>query len=198
MSKCNFGNMKDLCDVHEKGSSSFKMHDSKKVFEEIDLKKGEIALDLGCGPGDYSFEMANIVGDAGKVYSIEKDQEIVSYLNERIKKSGIKNIYTFCASIAEPLPIENESADLCLIVTVLHIPAVSKSYDAIFTEVNRILKKGGRLITIDVKKEDASFGPPMNMRISSDELKDIVVKYGFETTKIVDLGFNYMVKFVKI
>ncbi|HPO50711.1 MAG TPA: methyltransferase domain-containing protein, partial [Spirochaetota bacterium] len=176
MSKCNFGNMKDLCDVHEKGSSSFKMHDSKKVFEEIDLKKGEIALDLGCGPGDYSFEMANIVGDAGKVYSIEKDQEIVSYLNERIKKSGIKNIYTFCASIAEPLPIENESADLCLIVTVLHIPAVSKSYDAIFTEVNRILKKGGRLITIDVKKEDASFGPPMNMRISSDELKDIVVK----------------------
>jgi ubiquinone/menaquinone biosynthesis C-methylase UbiE len=171
------------------------MHDIRKVFEEIDLEKGDIVLDLGCGPGDYTIESARIVGRNGLVYALDREEDLLCDLDERAGNSGIGNIKTIFGDITMPLPIDSGQVDVCLMITVLHIPGVLFRKETMFPEIRRVLKRGGQLITIDVKKEDPSFGPPLHMRIASEELESIVAGYGFKKVGQVDLGCNYMMKF---
>ncbi len=49
--------------------------------------------------------------------------------------------------------------------------------------------------SIDVKKEDTSFGPPLHMRLSPEELEHSAREQGFEKTKQLDLGYNFMMQF---
>lgn len=198
MKKCNFGNLKELCDVHKRGSSSFRMHDTEKIFNEINLKQGERVLDLGCGPGDYSLKAAKIVGESGMVYALDRQEELLSDLKDKACVMGLKNIKTMTCNITSPMVFEENSIDVCLIVTVLHIPGVSEKKDNIFKEVYKVLKPGGKLITIDVKKEDTSFGPPLAMRLEPEDIMLTVDKLGFQKTKFIDLGYNFMLIFTAI
>jgi hypothetical protein len=45
------------------------------------------------------------------------------------------------------------------------------------------------------KEEEMPFGPPLSVRLSPDELEGCFSAYGFTKTDIVDLGYNYMIKF---
>jgi len=193
--KCNFGNLKQQCDVHERGSSSFKMHDPRAIFKEFGFRNGDVIVDLGCGPGDYALESARTVGASGLVYALDKQSELLDDLNERAAEAGLTNIRTMVCDITGSLPVPDHCADVCIAITVLHVPAVSANKDQVFTEVKRVLKPGGRLITIDVKPEDASFGPPMHMRIAPQDMEDAAVQHGFERIKLTDLGFTYMMQF---
>jgi len=195
MKKCDFAKPKEPCHAHRRGSSSFKMHDRRKVLAGFDLKKGDVVLDLGCGPGDYAIECARIVGATGLVYALDRQQELLDDLKERAERMGLDNIRAIPRDITLPLPLEDNCTDLCIIITVLHIPGVSDKKGKIFAEVKRILKPGGRLVTIDVKKEDSSFGPPLHMRIAPEEVEASVIRHGFEKTEFTDLGNNYMLSF---
>lgn len=196
MRKCNYGKMAELCDTHHRGSSSFRMHEPGRIAEYFDLKKGDFVLDLGCGPGDYSIECAQIVGFTGKVFAMDKQKELLEDLELRAKELGINNIVTFTQDITNPLPIQDNSVDLCIIVTVLHIPGVSSSINKIFAEVRRVLKHGGCLITIDVNTKDLSFGPPLNMRLLPSHIENEAIKAKLTKECQVDFEYTYLMKFI--
>lgn len=195
MKKCNFGSPKQQCDVHERGSSSFQMHDPQLIFKEFGLEKGSVIVDLGCGPGDYALESARIVGESGMVYALDKQSELLDALKERATQASLANIRTVACEITGSLPVPDHCADVCIAITVLHVPAVSARRGQVFAQVKRVLKPGGRLITIDVKSEDASFGRPVHMRISPEDMEKDAVRHGFERIKLTDLGFTYMMQF---
>ena len=195
MKKCNFGKLAETCDTHVRGSSSFNMHDHAAFFDALNLQIGNVVLDLGCGPGDYSLACARIVGDSGRVISLDKQPELLDDLKNRANALGLKNIQTMACDITRPLPLDSHSVDVCMIITVLHHPAVSPHRTKLFAEIHRVLKEGGRLVTVDVKKDDASFGPPLHMRLSPEELEESLREPRFRKIKHEDLGYNVMLQF---
>ncbi len=180
---------------HKKGVSSFFMHDSKLIFKELNLRKGDHFLDLGCGAGDYSLQAAKHVGDSGTVYALDKWSEVTGRFTEKINSQQIKNIKVLAFDILHPLPMDSHSIDVCLIATVLHIPNISRHAKDLFQEVNRILKKDGRAAVIEIKKEEMSFGPPVCMRLSPEETESLIKPCGFEKRSFLELGCNYMIQF---
>jgi 16S rRNA (adenine1518-N6/adenine1519-N6)-dimethyltransferase len=62
---------------------------TRKIMAVISLSSDDIVLEIGPGTGAITFEMAKI---AKQVVCIEKDQEMVTALNQRIEKEGIRNI----------------------------------------------------------------------------------------------------------
>ncbi|MBN1468457.1 MAG: class I SAM-dependent methyltransferase [Fusobacteriaceae bacterium] len=176
---------------HSNGPSSFFMQNPEIIFKELDIKKGNVFLDIGCGAGDYSFYASKFVGESGIVYAIDRSEEIIKNINSK----KIKNIKTKITDITEYLPFEDKSIDICLLSTVLHAIPSNVQKNKIFFEINRILKDSGYLAIIECKKEEMHFGPPMNMRISAKELESMLNKYGFEQVSLIDLGYNYMIKF---
>ncbi|MCW4025051.1 MAG: methyltransferase domain-containing protein [Candidatus Bathyarchaeota archaeon] len=181
-----------------RGPSSFWMHNPEVVFDEINLKSGETFLDLGSGHGDYSLYAAKIVGASGIVYAIDKWVELVTNLVATADSQGLANVFGITSDITAPLPLKDNCVDVCFISTVLHIINTRDTkglMDPLFREVRRVLKSTGRLIIIECKKEELPFGPPFHMRLSPKETEDVAKQYGFEKTRIIDLGYNYMITF---
>lgn len=180
-----------------RGRSSFRMHDPELVFGELKLKNGYSFLDMGCGPGDYAIQASKLVKDSGVVYAIDRWQDVIDDLIEKANSEGLKNIRGMVSDITRPLPIEKGCIDIYFISTVLHSLDLNKDSNMIFSEIHRVLKPDGRLVIIECKKEEMPFGPPLNMRLSSEELVNSITQYGFETISLVDLGYNYMIQFRK-
>ncbi len=178
-----------------RGPSSFWMHDPKVVFDQLSLKEGDHFLDLGCGPGEYSVQAARLVGDSGVVYALEKWAYMIDGLKQEAAVQGISSLKPITADITEPLPVKDQSIDVCLLSTVLHIFSLSAIEKSLFSEIRRVLKTGGRVAVIECKKEDQPVGPPEHMRISPDKLEASFTRYGFRKTSLTDLGFNYMIQF---
>ncbi|HOO54488.1 MAG TPA: methyltransferase domain-containing protein [Methanothrix sp.] len=173
------------------------MHDPDVVFDALALKEGDSFLDMGCGPGDYAIRASEIVGDSGAVYALDRWQDVIDELAEKARSRGLKNISAIASDITERLPLKDESIDLCLISTVLHSLDLVDVGEALFGEIRRVLKPGGRVAIIECKKEEQPFGPPLSMRLSPEELESSIARYGFEWAELVDLGYNYMIIFSK-
>lgn len=184
--------------TRRRGSSSFHMHDPELLFKELNVQKGDKFLDLGCGAGDYTIRVSLIVGNEGTVYALDQSKEAIESLQQRCHQMKVHNARTQVCNILNHLPFEDSEVDICFVATVLHTLNIHKNGDTFFNEIHRVVKPGGQLITIDCKKEQANFGPPLSMRLAPDEIIDIAEKCGFKSTKIVDLGFNYMIKFISM
>jgi len=153
-------------------------------------------MDLGCGPGDYALAAAAIVGSKGRVYAVDIWRSMVERLRIEVRRRGITNLHGMIADITTTLPFPDAAMDVCLIATVLHIPKVTSKMAAIGSEVRRVLRPGGRLAIIECKKEEAAFGPPLDLRLTTKELQMPLVEAGFRAAGVVDLGPNYLIQFV--
>ena len=173
------------------GPSSFWMHDPEVVFNALGLREGDVFLDLGCGPGDYSLLAADHVGVSGSVYALDISQRMLGALRTEAVTRGIPNIMAVVGDITRALPVPDSRADACLIATVLHIPGVARNRAALLREVHRVLKPSGQLGIMECKKADMPMGPPLHMRLSPGEIERCVKPHGFKMVKAVDLGCFY-------
>lgn len=182
---------------HRKGKSSYMMHDSDKIFRVMNLRPGDVFLDLGCGPGDYSVRAAEEVAPHGKVFGLDRSRETVQALSMRAADQGLSNLEAVACDMTEPLPLASGCVDVCLICTVLHCLNLDSVGAALFGEINRVLAPSGRLVTVDCKKEPSGFGPPLGLRLSEQEVLDAVLPGGFLFMSSHDLGSNYLLEFLR-
>ena len=180
---------------HSRGPSSFGMHDSARVFREIQLKEGECFLDLGCGAGDYAVYAANIVGESGRIYALDRWEPTIDGLTKEADLQGLKNVTAMRADITDVFPLEDRCVDVCFLATVLHTFHPLQDERSLFSEISRVVKPAGQVAIIECHKERRGFGPPEHMRLSPEELEDILKPYGFEAIGTLDLGNNYLSRF---
>ena len=180
---------------HKQGVSSIAMHDPSEAFAALALKPGDCFLDMGCGAGDYALRAARIVGTDGLVFALDKWSEVVSGVDEKIKRHALANVRVMTADITGILPVSDSSVDVCWLCMVLHVPEVRRNAINLAREARRVLKKSGRLAVLEIKKEPMPFGPPQNMRLAPEETAALVKPYGFARCGFRELGCSYLIQF---
>jgi ubiquinone/menaquinone biosynthesis C-methylase UbiE len=179
------------------GKSSFDLIDVEKAFTIMNHKPDSVVLDLACGIGKYSIEIAKYIGEKGTVYAVDLWEEGIEALNQEISMSGIKNVKTITADIRNKLPFEDYSIDSCLMATILHDLSINEQQKAL-EEVARVLKDGGILNIIEFKKIDNGPGPPLHIRMDDSQVHEVVTPYGFLRVARSYIGeFNYIHKYKK-
>lgn len=179
----------------KQGISSFSRINAELVFKTLNLKQGDFLIDIGCGAGDYAIKAAKIVGNKGIVYALDQWEEIALSLDKKASEQGLKNIKTLTSNIINKLPLSDNIADVCLFVTVLHGVDLDIYGENLFNEIHRILKPSGRLVIVEVKKEETPFGPPMEIRLSVDDIRNYLSPYPFKDFSVTDLDSCYMIEF---
>jgi len=180
------------------GKSSFDLIDIDKFFKELDLQKGISFLDVACGRGAYCLAASEIVGEKGRVYGVDLWEEGIELLKAAADEKGIGNINAFVSNAGEHIPVADHSIDVCLMATVLHDFVEDQIEKEVLHEIVRVVKPNGILAIMEFMKIDGPPGPPRHIRLSPEQVDDMLTPFGFMQERIVDVGpYNYLMR-VKI
>jgi precorrin-6B methylase 2 len=164
------------------------------VIDAFEIEAGQTIADLGAGSGYYSFRIAALVGEQGKVLAIDVEPRMLRIVTERARRAGIKNVETVLSTAHDPnLPAN--SVDLLFMVDVYHELEFPKE---MMLKVRDALKPGGRVALIEYRAEDPKVMIKAVHKMSERQIVRELQAVGFRHLKTVrSLPIQHLVIFEK-
>ena len=158
---------------------------------------GEVCVDLGSGRGNDVLRMANEVGDSGFVYGIDISEGMLEKARQNSSRLEVQNV-RFIRSELEQIDLADDTADLVISnCTINH--AADKA--AVWSEVYRILKNGGRFVVSDIYAttpipEEYRYDPVAVAEcwagaVTRNEYLETLTKLGFTRIEIIEESKPY-------
>jgi ubiquinone/menaquinone biosynthesis C-methylase UbiE len=158
------------------------------------FRPGETVVDLGSGGGLDVFLAAAKVGPTGEAIGIDMTPEMVERARHNAAKQNLRNV-EFHLSTIERLPLPDESVDCIISNCVINLAPDKR---AVFREMFRVLKPGGRLAVSDIAlkkpvpeevgQDILAYVGCIAGAISFGEYVQWLKDAGFEAVKLVDTG----------
>ncbi len=120
------------------------VHKPEKILKPF-IKEGMTVLDIGCGPGYFTVELAGLAGDTGKVFAADLQQEMLDKMLLKVKSIGLEKR-------VEPHKCESErtginmKADFILTFWMVHEVPDQQSF---IEEMKSLLNPGGKILIVE-------------------------------------------------
>ena len=137
------------------------LQNPRKILGDY-VKEGMTALDLGCGPGFFSVEMARMVGESGRVVSTDLQEGMLQKLKDKIQGTEIEKRIKLHKCEDDKIGV-SENVDFVLAFYMVHeVPDQNK----FFEEIKSILKPNGKALIVE----------PKLFHVSKGEFKETITK----------------------
>jgi ubiquinone/menaquinone biosynthesis C-methylase UbiE len=118
----------------------------KKIVGEY-IRRGDTVIDMGCGPGFFSIDMAKMVGEEGRVIAVDLQRHMLSKVRKKAEKYGYIGRMEFHQSKSNIIGL-NVKADFILAYYMIHETPDSGEF---LSEMQTMLKDSGRLLVVEPK-----------------------------------------------
>ncbi len=138
----------DVCPVGLAGGLDNRVRrwvqDPRKILGPY-IQEGMTVLDLGCGPGFFTLEMALLAGEKGRVIAADLQEGMLRKVREKIKGTGLEGRITLHRSGERKIGI-SEQVDFILLFYMVHeVP----DKEAFFHEIGTILREEGEVLIVE-------------------------------------------------
>ena len=144
------------------------------------VKEGMKVLDVGCGPGFFSVELAKMVGTGGKVYSVDLQEGMLQKLRDKIYGTPLQKIIQLIKCERDEINVP-EKVDFILAFYMVHeVP----NKDKFFAAMKNILSESGEFLIVE----------PKLFHVSKKEFGSTIGKaeaIGFKAAKGPKLPFSF-------
>lgn len=154
---------------------------------QIGLREGMKVGDFGAGSGHYSRAAAAIVGHSGKVYAIDVQEDILKYIKLNTHERHQHIIETIWGDVEKPggTHLRNSSLDAILVANTLF---QIENRSGLLSEIQRVLKSGGKLMVVDWAGSYGGIGPAQGNVVSEHEAEAFFINGGFHKVKSFRAG----------
>lgn len=166
----------------------------EKILEEAGLTSKMKAIDLGCGAGFFTIPASVLVGNKGRIYAVDNNNEMLSLT---VRKAAFRDMYNIDKINLDLEDIGDlklpSKVDFAILGNILYMIRLKVN---LIRKASKILKEGGKLLIVDWEKIDTPFGPPVEVRLKEEEIIKICEKEGFVLEKRLDAGlYHYALLF---
>jgi len=164
-----------------------------ELIEALRIRPGDRVADIGAGTGYFERRLSLAAGSSGTVYAVDVEPGLVAYMRARAEREGTANVVPVLASFDNPrLPAG--SVDLVLIVDTFHHIDGRIRY---FRDLRNVLRPGGRVAIVDFEKRDLPVGPPVEHKLSKEEIVSEMTSAGYRLARDLDeiLPYQYALVF---
>jgi arsenite methyltransferase len=158
------------------------------------IRAGEVVVDLGSGGGLDVFLASPLVGPEGKAIGIDMTPAMIERARTNALSGGYKNV-EFHLSTIDKIPLPDASVDCVISNCVINL---APDKPAVFREIARVLKPGGRLAVSDIALKSelppevaasmAAYVGCIGGAILISDYREGLLAAGFEHVEIVDSG----------
>ncbi len=157
----------------------------------VDLKPGEVVLDLGSGAGLDVILSAKRVAPGGIAYGLDMTDEMLDLARKNAVLAGVENV-EFLKGTIEQIPLPDRSVDVILSNCVINLSA---DKGAVLAEAYRVLRPGGRFAVADVviqgespseeaRRELSLWADCISGALTEDDYVAKLAAVGFEETSL--------------
>jgi ubiquinone/menaquinone biosynthesis C-methylase UbiE len=163
-----------------------------EVLSRLHLHHGGRIADVGAGTGYFSIPIAKAVGEAGKVFAVDVQPEMLDKLRQELEQWDSPRNISLHLGAATQLPLPDDSVDVAFYANIWH---ELDDQDAALLEAIRVTKTNGKIALLDWRSDKESPpGPPQEHRISAETIVVFLQTNGCHRVSCYNVGqYNYIV-----
>ena len=147
-----------------------------RLIAALGLRPGDVACEVGAGPGYLALRMARAVGARGVVHAIDVEPRMIEALRRRAREAGMKNIRAILAMPGRGA-LPPRRCHLILIVNTFHHFPDGAAY---LRGLASRLVPGGRIVVVDFHRRELPVGPPLEHKVSRADFLAVAREAGLE------------------
>ena len=155
----------------------------KKILAAY-INKGDTVIDMGCGPGFFTIDMAKMVGSSGKVIAIDLQEKMLRHVRKKASRHGVSDQIEYHQCLSDRIGY-NGRADFILAFYMIHETPNPKRF---LEELKSLLKDKGKILVVEPKMH-------VSQKLFEEMLRD-AEKVGLKAIKIPKSLGNRSVIFI--
>lgn len=128
----------------------------QRTYTLMNIQPGHQLLDVGCGPGIDTIELARCVDATGHVYGVDIDKDMLAEADALAEKENLRDRLTHQQADVLTLPFETDQLDACRAERLFQVLPVAVDKTQVLNELLRVIKPGGRIVLADTDWATAS------------------------------------------
>lgn len=150
------------------------------------VRSGMVCVDFGSGTGVFALPLADLVGNEGKVYAVDRSAEMHGHIQA---KNPPPNLILVESDVTQTA-LGSQIADVCLLAFILH---EVKQPATLMAEASRLLKTGGKAVVVEWRADSVLRGPPLSRRITRNQIEEIFNGAGLSFADYREWSVNHYV-----